>query len=113
MAVRRHSRHRSVTHRAAHHAAHRGRKVSTRKSVHHKVSHHHGKKGHTVTHITTTAHSRTVGKAGSAHRGRTARGRRSGTAARRKASIGPGNRNRTKAAQFPAFPTGYPTNLGF
>jgi hypothetical protein len=111
MAVRRHSRHRSVTHRAAHHASRGGRKHTTRHSVHHKVSHHHGKKGHTITHITTTAHSKTVGKAGSGRKGHSRPAGRRGGATRRR-SVG-ASRGRTRAAQMPAFPTGFPTNLGF
>jgi hypothetical protein len=108
-ARRHHHSHRSVTHRGTHHTTSHGRKNRVHKSVHHAVHRHKGKKGTTITHITTTAHSRTVGKAGSARKGR----RRAGVASRRKASIGSGSRSRTRAAQFPAFPTGYPTNLGF
>src|SRR5271168_1456674 len=100
MAVARRHRHshRSVTHRATRHAASHGRKAKVKHSVHHAVHHHHGKKGHTITHITTTAHSRTVGKAGSARKTRPAGRRRAGVAARRGASIGVGGRSRTRAA---------------
>jgi hypothetical protein len=110
VARRHHHSHRSVTHRATRHAASHGRKAKVKHSVHHAVHHHHGKKGHTITRITTTAHSRTVGKAGSARKTRPAGRRRGGSA--RRSSIGVGGRSRTRAAQFPAFPTGFPTSLG-